>query len=262
MTSEFAKEQRQRYRIVVAYDGTSYVGWQAQPNGPSIQSAIEKALQEVTGEKTRVMGSGRTDSGVHAVGQAAHFDLSRRLPPGGLVKALNSHLRDDIRILKADMVRSDFDARRDAHGKEYRYFIWNAPIMPPQKRLYYAHAPQPLNMDAMRKAASMLVGKHDFSAFTANPGRVIDCKVREITELKIGRRGREIVIVARGGGFLYRMVRSIAGFLIRVGEGAIKPEDTMRILRSGVRTALVPTAPARGLFLWKVWYSSDKVSTR
>jgi len=260
MSSEF--RNKVRYRALVAYDGTAYVGWQAQPNGPSIQSAIEEALFLVTGERTRVMGSGRTDSGVHAVGQVAHFDLVRPIPPSGLTKALNSRLPGDIRILNVRKTRADFDCRRHAVGKEYRYFIWNAPIMPPHRRLYCAHVPQPLNVEAMLAAARLLVGAHDFSAFTANSGQVIESKVREVSSVKITRRGKEIVIIVQGAGFLYRMVRSIAGFLIRVGEGSLMPEDTTRILGSRIRTATVPTAPACGLFLWKVRYASAKVPRR
>lgn len=245
-----------RYRIVVSYDGTAYAGWQIQPNGVTIQEKLEAALHQLTGETIKVHGSGRTDQGVHARKQVAHFDLQKRFPVRSLPRAMNSILPPDIRVMNAARAHAAFDARRHATGKEYRYFIWNAEIMPPVHRLYKARIRNPLDVAAMRAAAALLEGKHDFAAFTANSDREMETTVRELYDLKITRRGHEIIIRARGSGFLYKMVRSLAGYLIRVGEGAATPAETRAILHSRTRTAHVPTARACGLFLWNVWYGS------
>jgi tRNA pseudouridine38-40 synthase len=243
-----------RYKIIVSYDGTSYAGWQIQPNGVTIQEKLEAALHQLTGEKVKVHGSGRTDQGVHARKQVAHFDLYRRFPVRSLPRAMNSILPADIRVLSATRAIPSFDARRHATGKEYRYFIWNAEIMPPFYRNYKAHVKNPLNVTLMREAATLLVGRHDFAAFSANPNREVETTVRDLYDLTLSKRGKEIIIRARGSGFLYKMVRSLAGFLIRVGEGAVPPKDARTILLSRTRTARVPTAPPQGLFLWHVTY--------
>jgi len=249
-----ATEAVKRYKIDVAYDGTAYAGWQVQPNGVTIQEKLETVLHKLTGEKRKIHGSGRTDQGVHARRQVAHFDLHRPFPIKSLPLAFNSLLPPDIRVLAAAKANSKFDARRHATGKEYRYFIWNDEIMPPVHRLYKAHVRHPLDVKAMRDAAALLVGRHDFAAFTAASRREIETTVREIYDLTVTRRGCEIVIRVRGSGFLYKMVRSLAGFLIRVGEGAVPAGDARAILESRVRTARVPTARAQGLFLWNVSY--------
>ena len=243
-----------RYKIAISYDGTEYYGWQIQPRERTVQEEIEKAISRITGQQTRVHGSGRTDQGVHAREQIAHFDLSEAAPPKSLVASLNAVLPTDIRLLRLQKVPGDFDARRHAVNKEYRYFIWNHAVVPPFLRLYRAHVVGKLDLKAMRDAAAQLVGSHDFASFTANPNREIESTVRNLTELNIRPRGNEVVVIARGDGFLYKMVRSICGFLIRVGEGAIDPCQAKEILESRVRTALVPTAPAHGLFLWRVTY--------
>lgn len=244
----------QRYRIQVAYDGSAYFGWQVQPNGITVQARIEAALKQLTGESPKVHGSGRTDQGVHARGQVAHFDLEKEWTPAALLKALNAILPPDVRILEAVTAAPDFHARRSVVDKEYRYFIWNGPILPPFYRNYRAHIRSPLDVAAMREAAGYLVGRHDFAAFTANPNREVESTVREVRQLRVLRRGQEVVMVVSGEGFLYRMARSFAGLLIRVGEGAVPPETAKEILESRVRTARVPTAPACGLFLWNVKY--------
>ena len=244
----------QRYRIQVAYDGTNYFGWQVQPNGITVQECLESAIRQLTAETVKVHGSGRTDQGVHARGQVAHFDLTKDWTPGALHKALNALLPQDIRIMHVAPVAADFHARRSVLEKEYRYFIWNGPIMPPFYRHYKAHIRAPLAVDGMRAAAAHFVGRHDFAAFTANPNRLVESTVREVTSLQVRKHGADLVIAVRGEGFLYRMVRSIAGLLIRVGEGALPPEEVRAILASRVRTARVPTAPACGLFLWNVKY--------
>jgi tRNA pseudouridine38-40 synthase len=243
-----------RYKITVAYDGTNYSGWQIQANGVTVQEKLQKAVHKVTDETVTVHGSGRTDQGVHARKQVAHFDLESEFPVKSLRRALNSALPDDIRIMAAVTASPTFHARKDVKSKEYRYFIWNADVMIPDMRNHKVHVWNKLDVAAMREAAAHLEGRHDFAAFTANPNRVVESTVRDLTMLKVIRKGHEIVIVARSSGFLFRMVRSLAGFLIRVGEGAVPAKDARTILSSRLRTARVPTAPAKGLFLWNVTY--------
>ncbi len=244
-----------RYRCTLAYDGTAYHGWQVQPQHRTIQGDCERVLRELSGHRIRVEASGRTDTGVHARGQVAHFDwpLPAR-PATKLWLGMNALLPPDIRVSAGRAVPSTFHARFSATGKEYRYFIHNAEPVPPDVRLYRLPVRDPLDVPAMRAAAAVLQGHHDFAAFAANPNREQDGTQRTLTELRITQRGPLILIRARGDGFLYKMVRSLAGFLIRVGRGELRPEETQTILESRVRTARVPTAPPQGLFLWQVYY--------
>jgi tRNA pseudouridine38-40 synthase len=244
----------QRYKMVLAYDGSLYAGWQTQPGHVTIQGELERVLKELTGETARIHSSGRTDRGVHAQGQVAHFDLEKPVVLRRFVLGFNALLKEDIRVYSIEEVSSEFHARYSAKGKEYRYFIWNGPVLPPSMRFYRTWVRPRLDVKAMQEAARLLVGNNDFAAFSANPNREIDGTVRHLRELVVRRHGREITIVARGDGFLYKMVRSLAGFLIRVGNGELKPEAASTILSSKVRTARVPTAAPQGLFLWRVEY--------
>ncbi|MCK5850421.1 MAG: tRNA pseudouridine(38-40) synthase TruA [Kiritimatiellae bacterium] len=243
-----------RHRIDISYDGTDYSGWQIQPNGITVQEALEKAIRELTGEIVKVHGSGRTDQGVHARRQVAHFDLEKRIKTSPFRKSLNAVLPKDIRILKCLVVADDFHARRSTVDKEYRYFIWNDDIVPPFIRKYRTYVQKKLDIVAMQKASSFLIGEHDFAGFSANPHVPVDSTVRIIFDIKIVKRGSEIVIQVRGNGFLYKMVRGIAGFLIRVGKGKESPDMAREILKSCKRTSSVPTAQAHALFLWNVKY--------
>lgn len=244
-----------RYKLTIAYDGTNYAGWQVQPGKTTVQGEVENAIEKMTGRHIRIHHSGRTDSGVHAKGQVAHFDLKEPVDPGRFMNGLNAHLETDIRIMKMEMVSPDFNARYDAVSKEYRYFVWNGDSVPPELRLYRLHERRKLDIKAMRTAAEMLVGKHDFAAFTANPQREIEGTVKTVTSITIKRtREGDVTICVVGEGFLYKMVRSIAGFLLRVGIGELKPEDAKRFLKAGERTNKVPTAKPLGLFLWRVDY--------
>jgi len=249
-----SKSMAFRYRMTVAYDGKAYAGWQVQPNHMTIQQRLEEVLQSLSGETIKVHGSGRTDQGVHAEGQVAHFDLSKIWACWQLLNGLNAKLPHDIRVLKVVRAKPDFHARRSAVKKEYRYFIWNSKVMNPTRRLYVTHIRKPLDVKAMQVAANILIGKHDFAAFTANPNRVVESTVREVYSLTIRRTGSLIVIRASSEGFLYKMVRSLTGLLLRVGEGAVTLDEVKEILASKIRTARVPTAPPEGLFLWHVWY--------
>ena len=243
-----------RYRIDISYDGTAYSGWQVQPNDLSVQEVIEKVLLQLTGETIKIHGSGRTDQGVHGKCQVAHFDLKKDWEPRRLYGAINALLPPDIRILKVKHIESDFHARRWAKSKEYRYFIWNSQNISPFDRLYKTHITRKLDIERMRIAAKLLEGEHDFAAFTASSKTTIKSTVRTIFSLDIKTYGNEIVVIVKGSGFLYKMVRSIVGWLIEVGDGSVEPETTTEVLESCKRTSRVPTAKAKGLFLWKVNY--------
>lgn len=243
-----------RYRMTIAYDGSAYAGWQIQPHARTLQEEIETRLAKIVREPVRVHSSGRTDTGVHARGQVAHFDVSCPLDCRRVRYGLNSLLDEDVRILELKEAAPNFDARRSATGKQYRYFICDGPVVPPWLRFYRAHSNRELDVPAMQAAADTLVGRNDFAAFTANPNRVVESTVRELRQLLVQRDGQEVVIVAAGEGFLYKMVRSLAGFLIRVGRGEQTPADARDILASRTRTARVPTANPQGLFLWEVYY--------
>ena len=250
---------KHRYKLTVAYDGTNYSGWQVQPGKRTVQGEVERAISNITRYSVRIHHSGRTDAGVHAKGQAAHFDLKEPVDAGRFMNGLNAHLAYDIRIMKMEKVRPDFNARYDAVSKEYRYFIWNGHAVPPELRLYRLHERRKLNIKAMRQAAERLVGKHDFAAFTANPQREIEGTVKTVTDIRITRtREGDMTIAVTGEGFLYKMVRTLTGFLIRVGLGELTPEDTGRFLKAGARTNEIPTVKPLGLFLWRVNYRASK----
>lgn len=244
----------QRFKISVAYDGTNYFGWQVQPKDVTIQSAIESVLNQLSGEDIKVHGSGRTDQGVHARKQFAHFDIERTFTARKMRTALNALLPADIRVGVTEKVSSEFHARYSTTGKQYRYFIWNAHDVPPFLRLYRTHVRTSLDTDAMAEAASYLTGEHDYTAFTANSNTVVESAVRTVNQLEVRRKGSEIVIIADGSGFLYKMVRSLAGFLIKVGKGVAEPAEAAEVLASGKRTEHVQTALPQGLFLWNVRY--------
>lgn len=253
-----------RYRIIVAYDGTDFFGWQRQPEKRSVQQDLEEALLPLSpdGAFAAVYGSGRTDAGVHARGQVAHFDLAREMDGVALRRALNSRLAPDLRVLAAEVAEPDFDARRSAHSKQYRYFVWNAEVMDPALRRVRHHVPRELDLGAMRRAAALFVGEHDFAAFTANPDRPVESTVRHVYAVEVEGEGPAVEIHVTGNGFLYKMVRSISGFLLAVGAGKEKPEAVREVLDSRVRTARVESAPACGLTLWQVYYGEDGAALR
>jgi tRNA pseudouridine38-40 synthase len=264
------------FKLTVAYDGTAYGGWQLQPNGVTVQELLEKAIGRVVGAQFppspglrrtgTVQGSGRTDAGVHARAQVASCSLATHHSPLVLCRALNGNLPDDIRVLRVQEVPGKFHARFSAKGKEYRYQIDAGKVADPFLRAYAWHHPRPLDAPAMRRAARLLKGRHDFSAVSAsrvrrdaavvcgNPMREIETPVRTVSRLTITRKGNVLTIAARADGFLYKMVRSIVGALVKVGEGRLTVEQLRAVLASKKRTALIETAPAKGLFLWKVYY--------
>ena len=246
---------RRKYKVVIAYDGTRYSGWQFQDNALGIQQVVEETLEYLEGGKVRVFGSSRTDAGVHAKGFVAHFELTKPIPPKNLVRAMNSRLPEDVRIMSAAYAKDDFDARLSAKGKEYRYHLYQSDIMPPHLAPYWTFCHRPLNAEAMAEAASYFVGRHDFVSFAANPHRELETTVRNIFSFTVKKTGPRFVFTVRGDGFLYKQVRSMVGFLIAVGKGNEKPEAVKELLEAKAeRTARVETAPSRGLFLWKVFY--------
>ena len=246
---------KRKYRVVLAYDGTGYSGWQYQENAVGIQQVVEEALGYLEGSPVRAFGSSRTDAGVHAKGFVCHFHRTKPSPPRNLVRALNSRLPEAVRVLRAAYATEDFDARLSALGKEYRYQLYQADILPPHLVPYWTFCHRPLDLEAMRAAAALFVGRHDFVSFAANPNRELDSTVRTVGAFEVRRHGPRYTFVVRGDGFLYKQVRSMVGFLIAVGKGNERPEAVRELLDAAApRTARVETAPARGLFLWKVFY--------
>ncbi len=246
-----------RLRITLAFEGTAYAGWQLQESGTAVQEKVEAALARLFPSHPRVHGSSRTDSGVHARGLVAHFDVPRtelRMTPAKLLLALNAHLPEDVRVLGVQRAGPTFHARFDARSKQYRYLVWNAAGMNPLLRRQAWHVPRPLDLHAMREAARRFVGKHDFRAFTANRGAPLEDAVRTLTRCEVLRRGPLLTFVVEGTGFLYKMCRAIVGTLIQLGQGKLHPEDIQRILESRDRRTAGMTAPAHGLVLWKVSY--------
>ncbi|MBQ8125869.1 MAG: tRNA pseudouridine(38-40) synthase TruA [Kiritimatiellae bacterium] len=244
-----------KYRVVIAYDGTGYSGWQYQDNALGIQQVVEEALAYLEGAPVRIFGSSRTDAGVHARGFVGHFHLTKPIPPKNLVRALNSRLPESVRILKAAYAKAEFDARLSAKGKEYRYQLYQADILPPHLAPYWTFCHRPLDLAAMREAAAHFVGTHDFLSFAANPNRELETTVRTIFSFEVRKAGHRYTFIVRGDGFLYKQVRSMVGFLISVGKGNEKPAAVKELLDGHPpRTARVETAPARGLFLQKVFY--------
>lgn len=249
-------ETPSRWKCTVAYDGTAFAGWQIQPNGETIQAVIERRLGEMFKHPVPIVGSGRTDSGVHARGQVFHFDASWSHSTEKLLAAMRIHLPPSIQIKSARRVPGTFHARFSATGKIYHYDIHHGGYADPFTQAYMWSIPRRLDVDAMRAAAALLVGTHDFRAFTAIPGdgAVKEDTVRTVRRLDMIERGHRLRIVAEGNGFLYKMVRSLVGVLVDAGLGRITPGEVGVILKNKVRTERVPTAPPQGLCLHKVFY--------
>ena len=249
-----------KFRLTIAYDGTCYQGWQVQKIGTGVQEKIEEALGKLFPSRPRLHSSSRTDTGVHALGMVAHFEA----PQGAwkqsgrkLALALNAWLPEDIRIVSASRTRKDFHARFDAAGKQYRYFVWNDPAMNPLIRHTAWHVPRPLNLAAMRRAASSFVGRHDFKSFAANQSYLRESTVRTISRSELRKSGRLLSFIIEGDGFLYKMCRGIVGTLVQVGLGKFSPEEIKMILAKKDRRVAGMSAPAHGLVLWKVKYENN-----
>ena len=255
--ADYPPEGQRRFRLIVEYDGTAYCGWQRQINGPSVQQTLEEALSRLTQESVSLVGSSRTDAGVHARGLCAHFDSATRIPAEKLAFALNTMLPGDVRIHESSLAPEGFHARFSACGKVYRYAFCNARHDRAIGRQYAAHIPLPLDVAAMQREADSLLGTHDFAAFAAS-GSVARNTVRTIYRAQVTCRGDEVTLLVLGDGFLYNMMRIIAGTLAEVGTGK-RPEGAIaRAIATGDRLALGQTAPARGLTLEAVLYEGDE----
>lgn len=245
-----------RIKLTVAYDGTAYAGWQLQPGQPTIEGKLNSKLSDLLGEEITVIGASRTDSGVHALGNVAVFDTDSRIPAEKICLALNQQLPEDIRVQASEQVEPDFHPRRTVSQKTYEYRILNKRIAIPMERLYSHHVYYSIDVAQMQKAAEYLVGEHDFKSFCSVKTQA-ESTVRMIYRLSVSKAGDIINISVTGSGFLYNMVRIIAGTLLEVGRGAYPPEKISEILKGCDRSLAGPTAPANGLTLIDIEYLQD-----
>ena len=242
-----------RVKLVVAYDGTNYRGWQIQNNGETIESMLNRAISSLTGEDIHVMGSSRTDSGVHAMGNVAVFDTEARMAADKFSYALNQRLPEDIRIQMSEEAELDFHPRYCDSEKTYEYRILNRKFPVPTERLYSYFYHYKLDVDKMREATSYLIGRHDFASFCGS-GAQVKTTIRTVTGIEVFREGDMVTIRVSGTGFLYNMVRIISGTLIEIGNGQYPPERMQKILDAKDRSAAGPTAPAQGLTLMGIQF--------
>jgi tRNA pseudouridine38-40 synthase len=244
-----------RLKLLVGYDGTPFAGWQSQPGGNTVQDILEAAIAAVQGTPTTVHGSGRTDAGVHALGQCAHADVTQsRMTPGQWLRALNTRLPQEIRILKATQAKPDFHARFSAKGKIYRYVIWNGPVLPPLELNRAWHVPRDLDRGALHTASQIFTGRHDFGAFCASRGKPDEDTHRTIHSIRVVRTGSKIQITFKGEGFLYKMVRMVAAAIVRAAQGSESVESLREMLASPGQKKSHHVAPAGGLYLVRVLY--------
>jgi tRNA pseudouridine38-40 synthase len=240
-------------KLVLEYEGTRYFGWQRQKGQATVQEAVEAAVEAVTGRRATVHGAGRTDAGVHALGQAAHVRIAGTLPAERMMHALNAHLPDDIAVKTCEEAPDNFHARYDAAGKKYRYTVYNGPIRPAVERRTMLFIRGRLSAAAMRRAARAFVGRHDFRAFAAT-GSPVKSTVRTLRSVTVSRRGPVVTVDVVGDGFLYKMVRTLVGVLLEAGRGKIGPAAIRALLAPDGRLRAGPTVPAKGLCLMEVHY--------
>jgi tRNA pseudouridine38-40 synthase len=245
----------QRLKLIVAYDGAPFAGWQSQSHRNTIQDHVERAFERILGKPVRVHGAGRTDAGVHALAQCAHVDLPKdNLSAARWIEALNALLPPTIRILRSQYVSNNFHARLSAKGKIYRYRIWLAPIVPPFEYHRAWHIRRPIDLKILKRAGKQFVGTHDFAGFAANRGKKEKSTVRTIYSVRIRQKGPCTTIEFDGDGFLYKMVRLIVGSLVKCALGKMRIEDIIARLDSGQVGPARFVAPAEGLFLVRVRY--------
>ena len=246
------------FKLTIAYDGTDFHGWQMQANKPTIQGEIVAVLRRLTQENVQLLGAGRTDAGVHALGQVGSFRTQSRLSAGEFQRALNALLPPSIRIVGAEEKGPDFSARWSAKGKVYRYRIYRGRVLPPSLWRYVQHYPFPLNEEAMKEAAARFVGLHDFSSFAASSGSEDDDKERNMqreifsSELQPSADGQELWFTVHGRSFLRYMVRKMVGTLLEVGRGRLTPDDIDNLYVLKDRSKSGPTVPPQGLFMVSV----------
>jgi tRNA pseudouridine38-40 synthase len=256
-----SKDRKMRnLKVILSYDGADFSGWQVQPDKATVQGALASAIGRITGEKVLPQGSGRTDAGVHALAQVMTFVTESSVPTENFLKALNDILPASVRVLQVSEAPADFHARHSAEAKTYRYRIYRESICPPFLARYVWHYPYPLDEEAMARAASFVVGEHDFTSFAAvDPERGREdepaSNVRTIFFCSWERTGEELIYTVRGSGFLHHMVRNLVGTFILVGRGTLQPDDVPRILEARKRSAAGATAPASGLYLVNVEYA-------
>ena len=246
-----------KVKLTLAFEGTRYAGWQVQKTGVGVQEKIEEALGKLFPAALRIHSSSRTDTGVHALGMVAHVEIPQaqfQIALPKLALALNAFLPQDIRVMAAVRVPADFHARFDATGKQYRYFAWNHPAANPLLRHLLWHVPQPLDVGAMRAAAKVFLGRHDFKSFAGTRNYEMESTVRTLWRCGIRRSGPLLTFVIEGDGFLYKMCRGIVGTLAQLGRGKFTKADLKKMLAAKDRRAAGMTAPAHGLVLWKVFY--------
>lgn len=240
-------------KLVIEYDGKKFGGWQKQPNKLNIQGEIEKAIEEITGESIELNASGRTDAGVHSLGQTANFKTNSTIELEKIPIAINSKLKQSIRVISAEEADENFHARYSCKGKKYRYVINNSKYGSAIYRDLEYHVPMKLDVKKMKEAAKYFEGEHDFKGFKAS-GTSSKSSVRTIYKAEVKKDEDKIIIELEGNGFLYNMVRIISGTLVDVGLGKIKPEDIPEIIESKDRTKAGKTLPAQGLYLVEVYY--------
>ncbi len=249
--------ETRRVKLIVEYDGTNYAGWQRQINAMSVQQRLEEALTRLTKTPVTVTGSSRTDAGVHAMGQTVHFDTASGVPDEKFSYALNTMLPEDIRVRRSMSAEPDFHARFQAKGKIYRYLIHNGPHASAMWRNFRAHVMYDLDVEKMNREVQAMIGTHDFAPFAAS-GSIVKDTVRTIYDARVVRRGDQVMLLVHGNGFLYNMVRILAGTLISVGTGKLEEGAISRALESLSRLDLGVTAPAHGLTLMRVFYAYDE----
>lgn len=243
-----------RLKLIVAYDGAPFAGWQSQSHRNTVQDQLERAFERVTAGVVRVHGAGRTDAGVHALAQCAHVDVLKFLPPDRWIKALNALLPPVIRVLRCQYVSKDFHARLAAEGKIYRYRIWTAPILPPFEYRRVWHIARPLDFTVLKAAAKHFVGTHDFAGFAANRGKPEPSTMRTINSVRVSQKGSCVTIEFDGNGFLYKMVRLMVGALVKCALGKMRIQEITSRLHSGKVGSARFAAPAEGLYLVRVRY--------
>lgn len=241
------------YKMTVTYDGKDFAGWQVQPGQRTVQGCIQEALGLLIKEPVTIHGSGRTDSGVHALGQVFHFRADTTIPVERMVKAVNTRLPKDIAVIEAVEVNGDFHARYDVQEKTYRYRILNSVLRDPLRHHYTWHVPEQLDGSLLSRGAELLVGTHDFAGFAAS-GSPRSTTVRTLSRAVVSREGDELLLEFTADGFLYHMVRNLAGTLVEIGSGKRAPEWIPEILAAGDRSLAGKTAPPQGLYLMKVIY--------
>ncbi len=241
-------------KLTIEYDGTHFFGFQRQARHRTVQEELEKAFRKFLHEPVKVIGAGRTDSGVHAVHQTAHVRIKHRMPAEAVRKALNGILPHDMAVKEVEEMPSGFHARYDAKGKIYQYFVWNSRTRSPLNAPISYHYPRKLDLRKMKQAARVFRGRHDFKSFQASGSKKKMNTVRDLKRLDIEKKGALIQFTFEGNGFLYNMVRNLTGTLLWAGEGRVSVEGTRRILEAKDRRKAGPTVPAKGLFLVKVKY--------